>query len=50
MIFLTSAENRVLWRPKQGWVSGLQRVLQVSEGSREEAAADFQESGQEQRW
>lgn len=49
-ILLTLAENRVLWRPKQGWMFGLQRVLQVSEGSREEATADFQEPGQEQRW
>ena len=47
---LLPAENRVVRRPEQRWEPGLQRVLQIPEGAREETAAHVQESGPEQRW
>lgn len=49
MLYLPPAEDRLVWGPEQRRQPGLPGVHPIPEGAREEAAADVQESGPEQR-
>lgn len=42
------SENRVIWWPKQRWMSGFRRVHTISKRSWEAAPTDFQKFGQKQ--